>query len=302
MGIRVACLAGSGYNFPMNRSTQSLLFGLTAVLCWASLATFGNLLIHLPPFYILGVTFIIGSLPAWRKPTAMFTDWKLSSWGILGYYAYHFFLFYSFRFAPAIEANLINYLWPMILVLLTPVFFRETRLKFYHFVGAGLAALGCGVLVFGKGADLKLENLFGYVLAFLAALSWPIYSLGKKKLGEGTLFSIGGFCLGAGILCFVTHLLLEPRVVLQWHDAGILVLMGVGPFGLAFYAWDLALLRGDSRVIGALSYLTPVLSTLGLILFAGQTLTPASGLAMVLILSGASSGLLDFLPSKNLVK
>ena len=302
MGIRVACFPGSGYNFPMNRSTQSLLLGLTAVLCWASLATLGNLLRHLPPFYILAVAFIIGSLPAWKNPRAMSPSWSVSCWGIFGYFSYHFFLFYSFRFAPAIEANLINYLWPMILVLLTPVFFREARLKLHHFLGAGLGVLGTVVLVSGEGADLKVENTFGYILAFLAALSWPIYSLGKKKMGETTLFSIGGFCLGAGILCLVTHLFIEPRVVLQMHDVGHLVLMGVGPFGLAFYAWDLALVRGDGRIIGALSYLTPVLSTLGLILFAGQSLTQASGLAMVLIISGASSGLLDFLPSKSLVK
>lgn len=120
----------------MNRSTQSLILGLTAILCWASLATLGNLLIHLPPFYILAVAFTIGALPALRKPTLMFTNWRVSCFGILGYFAYHFFLFYSFRFAPAIEANLINYLWPMILVLLTPVFFRDTKLKFYHFIGA----------------------------------------------------------------------------------------------------------------------------------------------------------------------
>jgi drug/metabolite transporter (DMT)-like permease len=117
-----------------------------------------------------------------------------------------------------------------------------------------------------------------------------------------SLYSIGGFCLGAGVFCLLTHAIIEPHVVLQMHDAWILILMGVGPFGVAFYAWDRALSLGDTRVIGALSYLTPVLSTLGLVLFAGQSLNFVSSLAMVLIIGGASSGLLDFLPSKSGIK
>lgn len=281
----------------MNQSTQSIVLGLLAILCWGSLATLGNLLIHLPPFYLLGVTFLLGSMPAWIKPKELFPDWKTSLWGIGGYFAYHFFLFYSFRFAPAVEANLINYLWPMIMVLISPIFFPGTKLKFYHFIGAGLAAAGCAVLVWSKGADLKLENMKGYILAFCAALSWPLYSIVKKRMTATSVFSVGGFCLGAGVLCLITHAVIEPRVVLQWHDAWIILLMGVGPFGIAFYAWDMALARGDTRVIGALSYLTPVLSTLGLVLFAGQSLNFYSTLAMILIIGGASSGLLDFLPS-----
>lgn len=286
----------------MNQSTQSFLLGLIAIFCWGSLATLGNLVIHLPPFYILGLTFIVGSLPALRKPREMFTNWKISCWGIVGYFCYHFFLFYSFRFAPAIEANLINYLWPMILVLMTPLFFPRTKLRYYHFFGAGMSAVGLVVLMSGKGVDLKFENMKGHLLALGAAFTWPLYSLVKKKMGEVSVWSVGGFCFGAGLLCFITHALIEPRVVLQWHDAWILILMGIGPFGISFYAWDRALILGDTRVIGALSYLTPVLSTLGLILFAGQILTPPAAMAMVLIIGGASSGLLDFLPSKDLVK
>lgn len=286
----------------MKPSTQSVLLGLLAIVCWASLATLGNLVIHLPPFYVLGVTFLLGSLPAWRRPKELFVNWRVSLWGIAGYFLYHFFLFYSFRFAPAIEANLINYLWPMIMVLLTPLFFQETNLKWFHLVGSALAATGCAVLVWSKGADLKFENITGYGLAFLAALTWPVFSLGKKKMPSTPVYSIGGFCIGAGILSCITHALIEPRVVLQMHDAWILIVMGIGPFGIAFYAWDQSLSRGDTRVIGALSYLTPVLSTLGLVLFAGQTLQFGTAVAMILIITGASSGLLDFLPSKNSLK
>ncbi len=286
----------------MKQSTQSIGLGLVAILCWASLATLGNLVIHLPPFYVLGVSFILGSIPAWIKPKELFPSFKISAWGILGLFGYHFFLFYSFRHAPVIEANLINYLWPMILVLLTPVFFSSQKLKWFHYFGAGMSAVGCAVLVWGRGVDLSLQHLTGYFLALGAALSWPVYSLVKKRMGTSTVWSVGGFCLGAGFLCLMTHSMIEPRVVLQWHDAWIIILMGIGPFGLAFYAWDRAMVKGDTLVIGALSYLTPVLSTLGLVLFAGQSMDLNTFVAMILIIGGASSGLLDFLTPKDLIK
>ncbi len=284
----------------MTQNTESLILGIITICCWGSLATFGNLLIHLPPFYILGVAFLIGSIPALFKPKDLFPKPKILVWGVLGYFGYHFFLFYAFRFAPAIEANLINYLWPVIMVLLTPLAFPENKLKSYHIVGACLSVIGSVVLVVGKGGDLKWDNIFGYLLAFGAALTWPIYSIGKKKMEATSVWAIGSFCLISGLFCFTTHFLIEPRVVLQSSDAWKLLVMGIGPFGIAFYTWDLALKKGDARVMGALAYLTPVLSTLGLVFFAGQEMVFHTFLAMILIIVGASAGLLDFFPSKRL--
>lgn len=283
----------------MTEKNQSLLLAVVTILCWASIATLGQLLLHLPPFFTLGVSFLLGGLPALVKPRELFPSWKITLWGIAGYFGYHFFLFTAFRFAPALEANLINYLWPVIMVLLTPVFFREQQLRWFHLLGGILSVVGCVFLMMGKGASMGLSSAKGYGLALLAAVTWPIYSIGKKKLPSTSVFAVGGFCLGAGLLCLLTHFWLEPSVELRPGDLWRLLLMGAGPFGIAFYFWDIALRKGDPKVIGALAYLTPVLSTAGLILFAGQELTPVTGGAMILIIGGASTGLLDFLPSKG---
>lgn len=283
----------------MTKSTRALILGIITILCWGSLATFGNLLIHLPPFYILGVTFLIGSIPAFFKWREMFPSLKILLLGVGGYFGYHFFLFYAFRYAPAIEANLINYLWPVIMVLITPIFFPEKNLKTYHIIGAAFSIIGSVVLVLGSGVGLESDNMFGYMLALLAAITWPLYSISKKKMPSSSVWAIGGFCLVSGLLCIVTHFFIEPRVVLQSHDAWILFVMGIGPFGIAFYCWDLALRDGDSQVMGALAYLTPVLSTLGLVLFAGQEMVFTTFVAMILIIGGASTGLLDFFPRRR---
>jgi drug/metabolite transporter (DMT)-like permease len=281
----------------MNRP---IVLGIITIILWGSLATFGNLLIHLPPFYTLGVSFILGSLLSLRNAKEMFPSMKLLLFGTAGYFGYHFFLFYAFRFAPAVEANLINYLWPVFMVLFTPVFQKEAKLSWYHYAGGALAVIGSVLLVSGAPSESKSgEEWKGYALAFLAAVTWPVYTLGRKKLPETSVWSIGGFCLSAGVLCLFTHAFLEPRVTVTTPDLIKLICLGLGPFGLAFYFWDSATRKGDSRVLGALAYLTPVISTLSLVIFAGKDFTMMSLVAMLFITGGASLGLLDFRARKQ---
>lgn len=269
------------------------------IVLWGSLATFSNLLIHLPPFYTLGVSFIIGSLLSLGNVKEMFPSMKLLLFGTAGYFGYHFFLFFAFRYAPAVEANLINYLWPVLMVMFTP-FFEKATLRWYHYLGASLSILGCLLLVSNAPREsLSGEEYKGYFLAFMAALTWPLYSLGRKKLPATSVWSIGGICLSAGVLCLMTHALVEPPVSVTIADILKLLFLGIGPFGLAFYFWDIATRSGDSRVLGALAYLTPVISTLGLVFFAGKDFTMISLIAMILITGGASLGLLDFRRTKQ---
>ncbi len=279
---------------------RSLILGFLTIVLWGSLATFSNLLIHLPPFYTLGVSFIIGSLLSLRNAREMFPSMKLLAFGTAGYFGYHFFLFYAFRFAPAVEANLINYLWPVFMVMFTPLFDQKTKLSWYHYTGAALAILGSVFLVSGADAESSSgKEWIGYLLALAAAITWPVYSLGRKKLPETSVWSIGGFCLASGVLCLLTHSLIEPPVSITTPDLLKLIFLGIGPFGLAFYFWDAATRSGDTRILGALAYLTPVISTLGLVIFAGKDFTWSSFLAMFLITGGASLGLLDFRKRKQ---
>lgn len=287
----------------MSNQSLALILGTITILCWGSIATFGNILMHLPPFYVLGVSFFLGALPSLIKPREIFSTPKIFIFGVAGYFGYHFFLFYAFRFAPAVEANLINYMWPVLMVMLTPLFFKNVKLAWYNILGAVMAILGCALLVFGTEAESKTDNLYlGYLLAAGAAITWPLYSIIKKKLPPTSMWAVGGFCFGASLLCFVTHWMIEPKVVLQMHDAWILLALGIGPFGIAFYCWDKACQLGNTKVLGALAYLTPVISTLGLVFFANKSLSTTTGIAMILIIGGASSGLLDFVPSKTLKK
>jgi drug/metabolite transporter (DMT)-like permease len=83
---------------------------------------------------------------------------------------------------------------------------------------------------------------------------------------------------------------LEDPAVISASDWVLLVILGLGPLGGAFYFWDAALKIGDPRRIGLLAFLTPLLSTTLLLVVSGRALSWQLLLATVLIIGGALLG------------
>jgi drug/metabolite transporter (DMT)-like permease len=101
----------------------------------------------------------------------------------------------------------------------------------------------------------------------------------------------GLFGLVSGLLALACHALLEAPVALVARDWALIVAVGVGPLGAAFFFWDAALKRSDARRVGLLSYLTPLASTLLLAATSGRALTAWTGAAALLIVGAALVGL-----------
>jgi len=102
--------------------------------------------------------------------------------------------------------------------------------------------------------------------------------------------SIGVFGLLSGLLSLLCHSVLENAVALDAQTLLLIAGLGLGPLGGAFYLWDAALKRGDARQIGLLSFLTPLLSTLGLLWIRGEAASPSIMLAAALIVGAALLG------------
>ena len=271
---------------------------LAAIALWSSLAALGTLLAHVPPFLLTGLALLIGSIPAWP----FYRQWRVSSatlaLGIYGLFGYHFLLFMALRYAPPVEANLVNYLWPLNIVLMAPVFLPGVKLTATHFVAAYAGFAGAAVAILGDSWMAGTLNdkgfAWGYLLAAVAAFVWSSYSLMGKRLtlaGRGSpTAAIGLFGLVSGVLSLLCHALLEAPVALNPRDWLLLAAMGLGPLGAAFFLWDAALKSGDARRIGILSYITPLASTVLLLLVTGRPLSWGIGLATVLILGAAVLG------------
>ena len=273
---------------------QANLYALGAIALWASLASLGVSLTHIPPFLLTGIALIIGSMPAWpfvlRDPSQWRIPWRTLALGVYGLFAYHFLLFIALRHAPPVEANLVNYLWPLFIVVLSPVVLPGVALRLPHVLAALLGFGGAAIAIVG-GRELSGTLAWGYLPALAAAFIWATYSLMTKRVAAFPTTAIGLFGLVSGVLSLLCHGLLEPAVALQPRDWALLAVLGLGPLGASFFMWDKALKLGDARHIGILSYLTPLASTALLIVVSGRAFTWSIALATAMIISAAVMGM-----------
>jgi drug/metabolite transporter (DMT)-like permease len=266
------------------------LYALGAIALWASLATLGVSLTHIPPFLLTGLGLLIGSIPSWPFVWRDPQQWRLPlptlALGIYGLFAYHFLLFMALRHAPPIEANLVNYLWPLLIVLLSPILLPGTELRGAHIVAALMGFAGAALAIAG-GRELSGTLAWGYIPALAAAFIWSSYSLLTRRVPHFPTTAIGLFGLVSGVLSLACHVVLEPSVSLASRDWLLLIVLGLGPLGAAFFMWDKAIKLGDTRHIGILSYLTPLASTTLLVLTSDRPFTLHLALATLMILSAA---------------
>jgi drug/metabolite transporter (DMT)-like permease len=269
------------------------LLALCAIALWASLAALGVTLAHVPPFLLTGLALLMGSLIALPLSRFDFRQWRVPpatlAVGVYGLFGFHFLLFIALRHAPPVQANLVNYLWPLGIVVMAPLFLPGVSLTSRHVFAALLGFAGAVLAILGgrpteAGAPLWA---WGYVPALMSAFIWASYSLLTKRVRAFPTAAIGTFALISGLLALLCHAWLEPEVALSAKDWALIALLGLGPLGGSFFLWDAALKRGDARQIGVLSFLTPLLSTVVLLLVQGERPTSSVALAAVMIVSAA---------------
>lgn len=275
-------------------SRTATLIGLTAIVMWSLLAVFTVATGHIPAFQLAAMTFAIGGVLGsatvlLRGGAARALRLPAIAWavGIGGLFGYHALYFLSLRLAPPAEAGLLNYLWPLLIVLFSSLLPGE-RLAPHHILGALLGLAGTVLLFVGNtGVQYTAVQIPGFVAAFIAAFVWAAYSVLSRKLKAVPTDAVAGFCLATALLAAMVHLAIEttiwPETAMQWLA---IVLLGLGPVGAAFYAWDIGMKHGEIRVLGAASYATPLLST-GFLIVAGYAqATTAIALAALLIAGG----------------
>jgi drug/metabolite transporter (DMT)-like permease len=281
------------------------LIGLTAILMWSLLSVLTVATGRIPAFQLAAMTFAIGALvgfATWigRKDATRALAQPPIAWivGVGGLFGYHGLYFLSLRYAPPAEATLVNYLWPLLIVLFSSLLPGE-RLLPHHIIGAMLGLAGTVLLLAGDTGRVTSAELPGLIAACVAAFVWATYSVMSRRLKSVPTAAVAGFCLATSLLAALVHSLIEttiwPETTMQWLDVAAL---GVGPVGAAFYAWDVGMKRGDIRVLGAASYATPLLSTAFLIAAGFSEASTTIAVAALLIAGGGLIAAKDMLKKR----
>jgi len=274
-------------------SSTATFIGFTAILMWSLLSLLTVASGTVPPFQLAAMTFAIsgamgvatwlfrpGAAQALRQPPQV---WAL---GVGGLFGYHALFFLALRLAPPAEAQLVNYLWPILIVLLSALLPGE-HLRPHHVAGALIALAGTMLLFAARGATFAQDYLPGFAAALVAAFTWAVYSVASRRFAAVPTDAVAGFCLATSALAAICHVLFEPTQWPQTSGQWLAVAgLGIGPVGAAFYAWDIGMKRGDIRVLGAGAYLAPLLSTCFLVLAGYATASTALVLSAILIAGG----------------
>jgi drug/metabolite transporter (DMT)-like permease len=286
-------------------TARATLIGFTAILMWSLLSVLTVASGAVPPFQLAAITFAIGGAlgaATWLvRPGAVHAlqqPWQVWALGVGGLFGYHALYFLALRLAPPAEAQLVSYLWPVLIVLMSALLPGE-RLRLHHVAGALIALAGTALLFAGRGISFTGAHLPGFAAALVAAFTWAIYSVASRRFADVPSDAVAGFCLVTATLAAISHVLFEqtqwPETAGQWLAV---MALGIGPVGAAFYVWDIGMKRGDIRVLGVASYLAPLLSTLFLVLagYAAASLTLA--LAAILIAAGGVLAAKDLIRRK----
>ena len=273
-----------------NSELKPFLAALGAILMWSVMALLTVKLPVVPPFFLTGSTLLLGGLLSLPKARAWSWNTRFILVGAGAVFLYQFLLFIALRSSPPIECNLINYLWPLLIVLLAPIFDRQIHLRPIHILGGLMGFASAIIAIYNQAGGISTVFYWGYLLAFGAALTWSSYSLYMKRFTNISAWTMGAVCIISGIFSLSGSVISGEVIKLGRADMVILAIIGIGPLGLSFYLWNYAMKSADPRKIGTLAYLAPILSTVWLSLGTGLPLNTGLLLALGLVVFGAILG------------
>lgn len=265
------------------------------LLMWGSLAAVSKLLLdrldsYQVLFYMYGIglaVFFIIVLFKGQLPTIL--AWKgrelalLVSCGVFSF-LYDFLYLKSLELVPAVEASMLNYLFPIFIVVFAIPIHGE-KFTIFKFVSVGMGFAGTVLLVTkGDLSSIQFTNLLGDVYAILAAVCWGLFTnLVKKNQRDmflSTFFiTFIAFILSAGALWSSSQWILP-----QATDFYGVLWLSISNIVLGFFLYFRALQYSPASLIASFTYFTPFVTLAFIVVLLGERLTVTDGLAALLIL------------------
>lgn len=277
---------------------KSYLFAGITVMIWATLATVVKIVLSdIPNFealavsstfafvFLLLVNIISGSVKEMKR--YRLKDYlMMSGLGFLGLFLYSALYYYGIAVLSAQEACILNYLWPMMIVVFACLLLKEP-LTVRKITAMVMSFAGIVVLTLGSGGGSSGNKWFGILACVTAAVCYGLFSVLNKKHSLNQSVTMMWIWLTVAVCSAVAGSVLEEwQPVTGWQWAGV-AWLGVVVNAVAYLLWALALKGAkDSAKIANLAYLVPFLSILLSAVVLKEQITGTAAVTLALIIGG----------------
>jgi len=281
----------------MSKNKIAYIYAGLSVFFWATVPTaFKISLNYLSIVELLFYSSVVSAVSLFiillvQKKLSLLKELKRNDYlfsGLLGFinpFVYYLILFKSYSLLPAQQAQPLNLVWGILLVVISiPILKQSLRLA--DIIGLFVCFLGV-VVISTKGdfAVLRISSPLGVGLALASSFLWAIYwILNVKDTRDPIVRLFLNFAAGA---IFIFPLFLINFRVSPWQGITGAVYVGLFEMGLTFFFWISALKLTQRTVnVAILIYLVPFLSFVFINIFLGERILVSSVIGALLIVVG----------------
>ena len=277
---------------------KSYIYAGLTVLIWSTLATVVKLVLKdIPNFQALAISsafafvfllilnIINGSIKE-MKHYRIKDCLTMAGLGFLGLFMYSALYYYGIAELGSQEACILNYLWPMMIVIFACIILKE-RITVKKIIAMLMSFAGIVVLTLGSGGASSGNRLFGIIACVTAAVCYGLFSVLNKKHSLNQNVTMMWIWFMTAVCSLVLSLIFEnwqPIAGVQWLG---IAWLGIVVNAVAYLLWAIALKgASDSAKIANLAYLVPFISIIISWLVLKEQITINAVLALVLIIGG----------------
>lgn len=203
--------------------------------------------------------------------------------GIVGLGVQQFLCLKTYEYIPASQAVILHYSYPLMMLLLSWLLFRE-KSDWWALCCVALGFAGVYVLVSAGGGLGDVRMSIGVAVALGTAFSFALFCVLIKHAS----FSVtpGMFLLNLFGLLFLLCLL--PLYPMQWSISGtdmlLMAYLGIFPTAVAFILWNRALRMIPTGRSSNCALLVPILSLVCIMLVLKERIDLMQALGMTIVL------------------
>lgn len=210
---------------------------------------------------------------------------KLILLGTLGCAFYYLCLYYGYAHGNGLEVLIIQYSWPLLIVILSAFLLKE-KLTLTSIFAASIGFVGIiNVFTGGNIAKLYFSDIFTNLIVLIGAFSFALFSVLSKKIQEEEYLTTALYFLGGTLLSTMSMLTFSSFTFPSNSEIIPVFINGAFINGISYIFWLKALSFVPASLAAILVFFTPVLASFLIIFFFNEPFLWSNfvGLALVIV-------------------